>query len=222
MPVTREQEEQAEALKTLVNAAVKNAVQESTAGMRQAVTNAVSESKEAVVSNFELKSFSGNVTDNFDEWLKRFNRLAQANNWVDDRKKNILPYYLVGSAEQVYDNTTQAQRATFDALVAALKDKFKPAQLSDLRSVELHSHCQGAKESVGDFAQAIQKLTKQAYPEVEDAARKQLMKRFFLNGLRQDLRRLVLIAKPATFEEAETQARAQEATDHVVFGSAPI
>ncbi len=183
MPVTREQEEQAEALKALVNTAVKSAVQESTAGMQQTVTNAVTtavtENKEAVVSNFELKPFHANISDNFDEWLKRFNRLAQANNWADNRKKNILPYYLVGSAEQTYDNTTQAEHATFAALVTALKEKFKPAQLSDLRSVELHSRFQGAKESVGDFAQAIQKLTKQAYPEVEDAARRQLMKSFF-------------------------------------------
>ncbi len=113
------------------------------------------------------------------------------------------------------------ERANFNALITALKTKFKPAQLSDLRSVELHSRSQGPKESVADFAQAIQKLMKQAYPEVADEARRQLMKRFFLNGLHHDLRRLVLISKPATFEEAETQARAQEASDHVVFGSAP-
>ncbi len=136
MPETRSEAEaaaaaaEAERLKAIVSQAVSQAVTEANAGaqagMRAAVSAAVADNKEAIPNKFELMPFQGNVTDNFDEWLKWFNRLAQANSWSDDHKKNILPYYLVGSAEQTYDNTTQAERTNYNTLIVALKEKLRP------------------------------------------------------------------------------------------------
>ncbi len=89
MPETRAEVAAAEEepLKTIVQ----DAVTAANAGMHAAVTAAVTENKEAISNKFELIPFQGNITDNFDDWLKRFNRLGQANNWDDDRKKNVLP-----------------------------------------------------------------------------------------------------------------------------------
>ncbi len=64
----------------------------------RSISAAVESSKDAVPMQFDLSVFKGGVSDNF-EWLKRFNRLAQANNWTEDRKKNVLAFYLRGSAE---------------------------------------------------------------------------------------------------------------------------
>ncbi len=88
----------------------------------------------------------------------------------------------MGPAEQTYETTTQPERQNFDALITMLKTKFKPAQLSDLRSVELHSRFRGPKEAVAEFAQAVQILTKQAYPEVGEVACQQFISRWALQN----------------------------------------
>lgn len=127
----------------------------------------------------DLKPFSGTIGENFEDWIKHFERLAQANRWEDDRKRDVLPFYLRGGAETIYDEIPQDNRRTYNNLINELRAKLRPSQLSDLRSVELHSRSQGPRESVAEYSQAIAKLTKQAYPEVTADVRKQLMKRFF-------------------------------------------
>ena len=106
-----------------------------------------------------LTHFSGAMGESFEEWLKRFNRLAQANNWTPEKKRDVFPWFLRGLAEQKYDALSQAEKASFDLIVSNLEDKLKYSCMSDLRSVELHV----GDFSVGDFSQAIRKHRSRAY-----------------------------------------------------------
>ena len=66
---------------------------------------------------------------------------------------------------------------------------------------------------MAEFARDVQILTRQAYPEIDALAQDQLMKRIFLNGLTSSLRKFVILSDPATFDEAVTAARRQEAQE---------
>ena len=49
-----------------------------------------------------LGHFAGKLGESFEEWLKRFNRLAKANNWTPEKKRDIFPWFLRGLAQQKY------------------------------------------------------------------------------------------------------------------------
>lgn len=225
MVLTREQVEEIaraveEGMRT-VQQGIQADIENSRTQMSNHIKAAVNATKEAVPLSSGVNYFSGEIGESFEEWLKRFDRLAQANNWDDNRKRDVFPWFLRGLAEQKYDLLTQEQRATYGTIVAALKDHLKLSRMSDLKSVELHARVQGPNEPVTEFASSIRKLTKSAYPELTADMQANLMKRLFLNGLRPDLRRFVLLANPNTFEDAEAQARSQEVQDHFAFGTAP-
>ena len=188
----------------------------------RAVTAAVNASlREAVpvASGGVLPFFHGSVDESFDEWIKRYRRLALANGWSDDKKKEVLPWYLRGYAEQKYDALTQAELLTFESIVEALRGVFKLSRMPDLKSAELHVRVQGPNESVAEFSQAIRSLTKQGYPEMSTAEQAKLMKRFFINGLRPTIRQFVTLSNPADIDTAETSARGHEVQEFYNFGA---
>ncbi len=155
--------------------------------------------------------FRGIPGEDFREWLKRFNRWALCCHYSQLRKCEILPVLLEGRAENVYDALPIQARGDFDALSKTLLERLQPPRLSDLKSVVLHAREQRSGEAVIDFARDIQKLTRQAYPNVDTSGQDQIMKRIFLNGLLPALRTFVMYSDPETFDDAVTAAQRQEA-----------
>ena len=229
MPLTREQTEM---IQEVVQGCMQSGqLSQTIADQINEVKNAVNTGLTAAVGTKEVVSleqnngglpfYHGGVGESLDHWLKRFNRLAQANSWNADKKRDVFPWFLRGLAEQKYDSLTAAEKQNFDTMITALRDKLQHGRMSDIMSVELHARVQGEQESVADYSQEIRKLTKQAYPEFTEAMQQTFMKRAFLNGLRPDIRQFVMLSNPATFEDAEALARSQEVQNHFHFGSSP-
>ena len=230
MVVTRNMTEEARKqseLKALIKDATKETVQELINNSQRQVVEAIDAVGHRDTFSMEnsnsvgLGTFSGSSSENWKKFLARFNRLAQANSWTDDKKRDILPFYLRGAAEEAYEDIPQNDRRTFTGLTEKLEVRFSPAKVADLRSIELHNRVQKQEEPVADFAAEILRLTHAAYPDLTRDHQRGLMKRFFLNGLRAELRRLVMVSNPESFEAAEKAARAQEASDHFIYGNAP-
>lgn len=155
--------------------------------------------------------FRGAPGDDFNDWIKRFNRWALCCHHNKLRKCEILPVLLEGRAAHVYDAVPAIIRANFDALTDLLSERLQPPQLSDLKSVELHTREQRPGEPITDYARDIQTLTRQAYPKIDATAQDQIMKRIFLNGLLPAFRTFAMLSDPASFDKAVTAARRQEA-----------
>ncbi len=49
-------------------------------------------------SFIKLAEFRGTETEDPNEWLERFNRIAEANMWTEYRQFRIIRRYLVGAA----------------------------------------------------------------------------------------------------------------------------
>ncbi|MCP4486619.1 MAG: hypothetical protein GY820_04760, partial [Gammaproteobacteria bacterium] len=59
-----------------------------------------------------LQPYDGD--SDFDDWLSLFQRIKEASNWTDARALKILPAYLRGNAADLYNELTDAQKATLD------------------------------------------------------------------------------------------------------------
>ena len=221
---TRAMTEKAE-LKVLIKEATRETVEALINDSQRQVVAAIGAvgHRDAVEDSYPTKlgTFAGTPSENWAKFLARFNRLGQANGWDDNKKRDVLPFYLRGAAEEAYEDISQDNRQTYAGLVDKLGERFSPAKIADLRSIELHNRVQKQDEPVSDFSAEILRLTRSAYPDLTRDHQRGLMKRFFLNGLRPELRRLVMLGNPDTFEAAEKAARAQEASDHFLYGNAP-
>src|SRR6266498_2511056 len=54
-------------------------------------------------SFIKLGEFGGTETEDSNEWLERFNQIAEANMWTEYRRFQIIGGYIVGAAARWYD-----------------------------------------------------------------------------------------------------------------------
>lgn len=195
----------------------------------EAVTNAVESATDAknFISPFGSSSgisvplFSGGAADNFDKWIKHFDRAAQAARLTEERKCELLPLFLRDAAEAAYEEILQNERHVYETVKNRLHDKLQPVKLSDLASTILAHRKQLENEPVITYADTVQRLVKESYPELDAKAREIVLFRQFLNGLKPNLSDKVIGSNPTTFQEALAKARQYEAQDHFLRGTAP-
>ncbi len=51
----------------------------------------------------KLAEFGGTEMEDLNEWLERFNQIAEANMWTEYRRFQIIGEYLVGTAARWYN-----------------------------------------------------------------------------------------------------------------------
>ena len=85
----------------------------------------------------------------------------------------------------------------------------------------LYSRKQGQYESASDCGRAIQLLVRWAYVEMPVEHQDTLMREHVVNGLRPDLKRVVLISDPQTLNNALDHAKREEIKEQIASGPAP-
>src|SRR6266481_3366186 len=168
-----------------------------------------------------IPEFSGELHNDYHQFKAIFDKTARAAEWTDQQKANYLPLRLRKKAADVYDHLEDSTKNDWTNLEAALESKMVPAHLTTHFRLAFKRRVQGPDETVLDFAQAIQKLTKRAYPEFDEEVIEKLKLDAFINGLRFDLKRIVLIVKPDGFEEAVDAALEMEGQNQLVYGPIP-
>ena len=165
--------------------------------------------------------FFGEPGDDVEKWLKSFERVARANNWSEKRQCDILPAYLRDRAAEYFDELPDSDKTTLIRLKEALIEHFMPKEARRFYYADLYSRKQGQYESASDFGRAIQLLVRRAYAEMPLEHQDTLMREHFVNGLRPDLKRIVLISDPKTFNNALDLAKREEINEQIASGSAP-
>ncbi|MCP4599592.1 MAG: hypothetical protein GY847_03470, partial [Proteobacteria bacterium] len=168
----------------------------------------------------QLDTFKGRLGDDFSRWIRRFEDVAAACNWNDDRKLQILPALLVENAHEIYHAIPAANRATYDALKQLLINQLQPAENRQIKATELHARKQGMYESIDDYSSDVQRLARGAYSAYPDQTRNQLLLDAFLRGLKTDMRQMVTISNPPDFPTALATARRLEAQQTMTANSA--
>ncbi|CAG2250777.1 unnamed protein product [Mytilus edulis] len=107
--------------------------------------------------------FFGDVGEDFESWIKIFDRISRANRWSDGRKGEMLPAYLRGRAADYFEDLDSEIQNDFDTAVQKLKQRFCPKELERMYYSKLFQRKQFSGESVEDYGNAILKLARRAH-----------------------------------------------------------
>ena len=138
-------------------------------------------------------------------WI-RFELVAAAKEWSQEKQALILPTLLRGKLVECYveleADTKKAVNYVKEELVKRLRLCREPLEAGKL----FMTRSQLERERVTEFAMQLKKLFKQAYPEEDSTSG--ILLQWFVMGLKTPVtRQLLLRGKPDTFENAIEAAR---------------
>ena len=152
-------------------------------------------------SGLQPPVFRGSPTDDFDEWLQKFQRYAIFNRWTPEQQLNGFMMFLGGSALRVCQRQTPEVRGNLEALEQALREVYVSPHQQFLRRQELNNRTQGPLESLENYLDDVD--ARAARLQLTDAETMQC----FVQGLRQDLKEHVILLLPQTYAAAVDAAR---------------
>ena len=165
--------------------------------------------------------FYGEPGEDIEKWLRSFDRVAKANNWSQKRQCDILPAFLRDRAAEFYDEIADSEKLDLSSLKIVLLEHFMPKEARRFYYADLYARKQGISEPDDDFGRSIQQLVRRAYAEMPVEHQDTLMREHFVNWLRPDLKRIVLISDPKSFTQALELAKWEEINNQIANGSAP-
>ncbi|CAG2226067.1 Transposon Ty3-G Gag-Pol polyprotein,Transposon Ty3-I Gag-Pol polyprotein [Mytilus edulis] len=119
-----------------------------------------------------------------------------------EKSAESFPFHLEGHAKIWYDTVADSKKHHFDFLIAAFRDRFKDKQhLLDITILQTH---QGRNESVLDFLSRLLKLATNR--NISD----DILLAVAMNGLRADLKTIVMTKEPKNIEEFRHAANLAE------------
>ena len=86
-------------------------------------------------------------------------------------------------ALQVLGDLSHEQRGNYHELVSALMRRFSPTNQSEIFKVQLKSRTRKPKGTLPELAQAVRRLTRQAYPTAPSDFLESLAKECFVEAL---------------------------------------
>ena len=126
----------------------------------------------AVQSSPPLPLFTGEdletEANSFDRWLDRFEERATILAWLEKQKCCHIKQLLSRTASQIFDLLLVETRTSYATLVTALKTRFKPVDIEELRGLELHQLMQ-TDQTVEKLGLQFMQLAKKAFPSLEES-----------------------------------------------------
>ena len=157
------------------------------------------------------QTFTG-TDDDFEDFLTQFEITSEINGWNYRSKSLYLANSLTGAARALLNELNADQRRDYQSLVQKLTERYGSENRAEVFRSQLKSRVKGKGETTAQLAQAIRKLTRQAYPKVSVDVVEALAVDHFLDALPEVQIRLRLReVGPSTLAEAEKIAVRMEA-----------
>ena len=153
------------------------------------------------------------IEKSFVRWLERFEEHAGLLSWSAEQKRYQLKLHLTKTTAQVFQLFTPEQHSNYTEAVAALKSRFKPVDIEELRGLEFHQLMQ-TEESVEKLGLQLRSLAGKAFPSLGTRELDRLLKgRFFQALLPKWQRKLGAPKVGECFDELYERARTCERHD---------
>ena len=157
----------------------------------------------------EIEKFSGNSNSlvSFNEWIGRFEHVAEGAKWNEGKKLNVLKIKLSSNAFEFVKNlqtTSPIDVSSYNNLKTKLKERFDDPISQDAYYHMFNTATREAGESIPDFAQRIEKLYIKAIGSSSASVSAQAdmqLKAIFIYGLEAELARSIRSRDPTTFKE---------------------
>ena len=157
------------------------------------------------------RTFSGDGTDIWSEFIRYFKNVAELNEWESDRKRKVLFTVLRGQAETYAYGLSNSERNDWESLITALDARFGHKAMKESYVAEAKLRRKKGTESFRDFGQAIEDLYRRAYPYNREHVQESSMKTFMDNcSDTEDFRLAMKRTRPKTLQDAVTAAMQEE------------
>ena len=177
----------------------------------------VEEPKYSNKSTLKPEKYDGKA--NWRDYRAQFEIVARVNDWSERTKASHLASSLRGPALEVLGDLPVEERDDFPLLIAALERRFGNKNQAELHKVQLKARVKSKNESYPEMAQAIRRLTREAYPRTDAATHEVLALDAFVDGISDDaIRDKVSDRKPADLDAAVKLAveyEARKRADHL-------
>ncbi|KAK3740340.1 hypothetical protein QZH41_009421, partial [Actinostola sp. cb2023] len=142
-------------------------------------------------------------TTSWEDYEAQFEMVADLNDWNSEEKAAYLAVSLVGQARTVLGDLSGEERRNFKSLTAALATRFGTENKTEMFRVNVKNRQREKDESLPELAQAIRRLTRQAYPSAAVDLRDILARDYFLDAITEtDMRWKIRQARPKSLNEA--------------------
>jgi hypothetical protein len=149
------------------------------------------------------RTYSGNSSTSWREYLSHFERVSRINIWGDEQKLDYLWAHLTDAALSYVETLSPENTETYAGICECLEERFGDAQLAEVFKSELRSRRRRTDESMPALAQDINRLVQRAYPELQHHAIEGLAIERFREALTdQEQRMAVFRSKAKTLNQA--------------------
>ena len=163
-------------------------------------------------NNIRLKPQNYSGTEDFEDFLAQFEITTEINGWDYRAKSLYLANSLIGSARSLLNELTSEQRRDYSSLFQKLTARYGSENRAEVFRAQLKSRIKQKAETIPELAQAIKKLTRQAYPKAGLDVIEALALDHFIDGLPEpEIRLRLREVGPKSLSEAETIAVRMEA-----------
>ena len=117
---------------------------------------------------------------------------------------------------------SEDERSTYEKVVNALRKRFKPIDIEELRGMEFNQNMQ-QEESIEQLGIVLQNLGRKAFPRMREEEFDRLLKGRFFQALHSKWQRKLAAPKPnETFSELYDRARTLEKHERQISATAAI
>ena len=149
------------------------------------------------------------TADNFQRAWTRFELVAVAKEWNEDKQRTIVPTLLRGKLIDFYNEFDDATKGDLSRLKQALQEKAGLKKDPLMASRNFNQRDQLLNEKVDEYASELKRLFKQAYPA--EGTNSTVLLQKFLTGLQPSIaRQLLLKQRPESLSDAIKDAVAIE------------
>ena len=143
-------------------------------------------------------------TEDLDDYISQFNIISDLNKWDYTTKSLQLASQLSGQACGILGDLPETQRRDYESILQALQMRFGSIERSELFKAKLETKVKGDHETLSELAQAIKKLTRQAYPRADTNMTNTLALDHFIDAISdKEMKLRIREARPRNIEEAE-------------------
>lgn len=152
--------------------------------------------------------FDGNPTVDAMIWFDSFSRVANINNWSKEIQINAFPLFLSGVARAWFLSLSEDVKSDLGKLKAAFQERFASQSHDWIIFHQLSTRKQAKGEPIGEYIADITRLCHRLKLSEAD------LMRYFTQGLQPNIQSYVILARPKSFQEAESLARMKELVDN--------
>ena len=156
--------------------------------------------------------FHGYENENVERWIEKFklHLTRRRINLAHNAAASELALHLAGPAEVFYYSLRESQRLNFEDLCTALRERYSSRNHTWRQWQALSSRQQGANEPLDKYIADLHAMFQHLNLSEEEKLR------YFVQGLRPDTRREVLIKQPQNYRDAEDAARLLQMVDSTI------